>query len=180
MRPDRSSSPSPYAAFRRDHARVLTRLESLEASLPGRRGRVLRDAPLRALIAHLERQFATHMAAEEAVLFPALERGFPEASALLRPLYREHAELRAMLEALAQTLLRPGTRARDEQVVVQARDFAELLRLHIRKEESAVFDVSERVLGARELRGLARRLVPFIPADAPRPRPRPRSKRGTT
>jgi hemerythrin-like domain-containing protein len=161
--------PSPYRAFRRDHARVLARLESLEASLPGRRSRRLREAPLRALLAHLERQFATHMAAEEAVLFPALERALPESAPLLRPLHREHLELRAMLASLVQTLQKPPSRAREEQVVIQARDFADLLRIHIRKEESAVFDVSERVLQARELRGLARRLVPFLPADASRP-----------
>ena len=57
-------------------------------------------------------------------------------------------------------------------MLVQVRDFAQLLRLHIRKEESFVVDLSERVLNARELRGLARRLVPFVPAIAPRPRSR--------
>jgi hemerythrin-like domain-containing protein len=138
--------------------------------LPHGRARVLREAPLRALIAHLDRQFATHMAAEEAVLYPALERAFPESAPSLRPLHEEHVELRAMLAALAERLLRPAGRARDEQVVVQARDFADLLRIHIRKEEAVVFDVSERVLEARVLRGLARQLAPFVPATAPRPR----------
>lgn len=172
----RSAAASPYETFRRDHQRVLTRLESLEAELPGRRSRPLREAPLRALIAHLERQFATHMAAEEAVIFPALERAFPESAALLRPLYQEHLELRTMLAALAQTLQRPATRAREEQVEVQARDFADLLRIHIRKEESAVFDMSERVLEARELRGLARRIAPFVPANASRKKSRRTSR----
>ena len=83
-----------------------------------------------------------------------------------------------MLASLAETLRRPPTTSRDDQVVVQVRDFAELLRLHIRKEESLVFDLSERVLDARELRGLARRLAPFVPANAPPSRPRrlPRSR----
>ena len=169
---------SPYQPFRRDHSRVLARLESLEAALRVRRSRPVGEAPIRALIAHLERQFATHMAAEEAVLFPTLERAFPESAPLLRPLGQEHVELRSMLSALAQTLLRPATAEREEQVVVQARDFADLLRIHIRKEESVVFDVSERVLEARVLRGLARRLAPFVPANAPPPRSRrlPRSR----
>lgn len=168
----RENAKSPYASFRRDHAGVLARLDSLEAALPRVRAQALRPEPLRALIAHLERQFATHMAAEEAVLYPVLERAFPEAGASLRPLHQEHAELRALLAALAVTLAQPANRARDERVVVQVRDFTDLLRLHIRKEESFVFDLSERVLNARELRGLARRLVPFLPANSPRPRPR--------
>jgi hemerythrin-like domain-containing protein len=177
----RSASPrrtpaSPYAPFRRDHARVLARLRRFEASLPDGRGRALREPTLRALIAHLERQFATHMAAEEAVLFPALEHAFPESAASLRPLQQEHAELRTMLASLARTLARPASHERDEQVLVQAHDFADLLRIHIRKEESVVFDVSERVLQSRELRGLARRLAPFVPANAPRPRPRRNSR----
>jgi hemerythrin-like domain-containing protein len=157
--------------FRCDHADVLVRLASLEAAMPNGRSRRLKEEPLRALIAHLERQFATHMAAEEAVLYPVLERAFPETGASLRPLHQEHTELRVMLAALAETLQRPATRMRDEQVLVQVADFAELLRLHIRKEESFVFDLSERVLNARELRGLASRLIPFVPANAPRLRP---------
>jgi hemerythrin-like domain-containing protein len=161
---------SPYAAFRRDHARLLRRLEALEATLSRRRVRTLRVAPLRALIAHLERQFATHMAAEEVVLFPALEHAFPESAGSLQPLYDEHVELREMLAYLARTLSRAASRQRDEQVLIQARDFVDLLRLHIRREEAVVFDVSERVLRAHELRGLARRLAPFIPASTPRPR----------
>ncbi len=165
----------PLASFRRDHGRVLARLDSFELGI--RRHEPTREATLRALIAHLERQFATHMAAEEAVIYPALEKAFPESAASLWPLVQEHAELREMLTAMARMLLRPSTPAREDQLLVQARDFADLLRLHIRKEETIVFDVSERVLGARELRGLARRLAPFVPANAPRPRRRNSQRR---
>jgi hemerythrin-like domain-containing protein len=165
----------PLASFRHDHASVLARLASLEVGVQ-RRGR-LQETSLRALIAHLERQFATHMAAEEAVIFPALEQAFPESAASLGPLFQEHAELREMLAAMARILLCPASDARDDQLVVQGRDFADLLRLHIHKEEAIVFDVSERVLGARELRGLARRLAPFVPANAPRPRRRTSRRR---
>ena len=156
----------------------MSRLETLEAALHHSPTRALRAAPLRALLAHLESQFATHMAAEEAVLYPVLQHAFPEAGASLRPLQQEHEELRTMLTSLVGTLRRPPTASRDEQVVVQVKDFADLLRLHIRKEESLVFDLSERVLDARRLRGLARRLAPFVPANAPRSTPRrlPRSR----
>jgi len=177
----RTATPSPYTRFRRDHARVRTRIAALEQALPRGRTRRVRELPLRAQIAFFEGQFATHMAAEEAVLYPALERIFPESGPLLRPLHEEHVELRTMLGALADTLARAAGHDRDEQLAVQVRDFVDLLRIHIRKEEAVVFDVSERVMRPRELAALERHLAPFLPPRAPRarrpaPRPHPRSR----
>lgn len=152
---------SPFARLRRDHRRVLARLSAMEATAPGRR---VLESPLRRHLVTLARQFDTHMAAEEAVLYPALASAFPEARGTLAPLHEEHADLRAMLSSLGSSLDQPAGRERDVQIAIQVRDFVDLLRVHIRKEESVVFDVSERVLKARELRGLARRLAPFFPA----------------
>lgn len=154
---------SPFARFRRDHARVLARLSAMHATAPGP-GRRVREAPLRRHLAGLARQFDTHMAAEEAVLYPALAATFPEAAGTLAPLHEEHADLRAMLASLEELLERPAARERDIQIAVDVRDLVDLLRAHIRKEESVVFDVSERVMKAREMRGLVRRLAPFFPA----------------
>jgi hemerythrin-like domain-containing protein len=156
------SAASPFARFRRDHRRVLARLSAMEATAPGRRG--VLESPLRRHLATLARQFDTHMAAEEAVLYPALAVAFPEARGTLAPLHEEHADLRAMLSSLGASLDQPAGGERNVQIAIQVRDFVDLLRVHIRKEESVVFDVSERVLKARELRGLARRLAPFFPA----------------
>ena len=154
---------SPYARFRRDHSRVLARLDSLLACVPGR-GRAIDEPPLRRHLATIGRQFSTHLAAEEALIYPVLARSFPEAAPTLAPLHEEHDELRAMLASLIQRLATPRSRERDVQVGVEVRDLVDLLRVHIRKEESVVFDVSERVLEPRELRGHARRLDPFIAA----------------
>lgn len=148
------AASDPFLAFRQDHARVLERLERLEREVLGRPGPV-DEAPLRELVAHLERQFATHMAAEDHVLYPALRAAFPEARGTVDPLLADHAELRQMLVALAGVLGEDSSGARDEQLAVRTRDLTDLLRLHIRREESVVLDVASRVLSRAELAAMA-------------------------
>lgn len=160
---ERPRHPGPFARFRRDHTRVIAWLAAMESAAPGR-GLPVREDVLHRHVARLRHQFATHMAAEESVVYPALAEAFPEARASLGPLNEEHADLAEMLDDLESWLARPASRERDVQIAVQVRDFVDLLRVHIRKEETLVFDVSERVLGARHLRELAQRLVPFDPA----------------
>ena len=156
------TATDPFARFRREHRSVLDRLDRLErAMLLGRPTRAS-GALLRAAVVHFERQFATHMAAEDAVLFPAVGASFPETRETLTPLANEHVALRSMLATLQQTLDRPRGRGRDEQLVVQTRDLVDLLRIHIEKEEAVVFALAERVLRPRDLRDLAERLRPFI------------------
>lgn len=154
----------PFLEFRRDHARVLDRLARLESQMPVP-GAPVDEAPLRELVAHLERQFSTHMVAEDRVLYPALRTAFPEVGGTLDPLAADHAELRELLGALGDLLGRPPGRARDEQLVVLARDFSDLLRLHIHREESVVFDVAARVLSRVEIAALAAGLESFRNPD---------------
>src|SRR4030095_14058153 len=152
-----SNDHGPFARFRRDHRRVLAQLDTLEQSAAGTRRRAPRDEQLREMLELLARQFATHMTAEDTVLYPALDAAFPEPRATLAPLRLEHRELRLMLAALADAFaLTPGP-ARDEQLQVQTWDFAHLLRIHVQKEEHSVFDLAERVL--RPHRGGGRRGV---------------------
>lgn len=150
----RGTSSDPFLAFRHDHAAVLERLERLERGAAASAGAAAEGA-LRELVAYLERQFATHMAAEDHVLYPALRAAFPEARGTLEPLLADHAELRHLRAALARLLEGERTAARDEQVAVLARDLADLLRLHIRREESVVLDVAARVLDHDELSAMA-------------------------
>ena len=152
-----------FEPFRADHRRVLSRLEELERAI-GRSGRGRRlgrgaEAELKDLVSLLFQQFASHMAAEEHVLYPALAESFPEAGPSLEPLKSEHAEMRNMLLRLDELLGRPGGPDRDEQLVVQAQDLVDLLRIHIRKEERAVFTVASRVLTRRELSRVADRIA---------------------
>jgi hemerythrin-like domain-containing protein len=145
-----------FAAMRLDHERVLADLTALERAAAGVGQE--RERNMGAVLAGMERQFATHMAAEDELLFPALLLALPGTAPQVRPLSAEHDDLRSMLAGLRRTLTLPPGAARDEQLLVQARDFAELLRIHIRKEEAVVFRLAEPVLGDRELDALARRL----------------------
>jgi len=147
-----------FDRFRRDHVRVLGQLDALERAIDG--GVPLRAdalAELDALVRLLRVQFATHVAAEERALYPALAEALPETAPGLEPLEAEHSEMRSMLARLQGLLSLPASRGRDEQVVVQSRDLVDLLRIHVRKEEHAVFDVAARVLTAPELARLAER-----------------------
>lgn len=150
-----------FERMREDHRRVLERVAALEAVM-AREGPWKSDSQvegeLRETVALMDRQFATHMAAEDEVLFPSLLEALPEAKASVGPLTTEHAELCDMLERLKATLLEPAQADRDEQLAVQVRDFIDLLRIHIRKEEAVVISVAERVLRPREVQALAARM----------------------
>jgi hemerythrin-like domain-containing protein len=98
------------------------------------------------------------VAAEDEVLFPALIEALPETRQSVAPLEAEHAELRDMLARLSGTLAEPPGADRDEQIAVQFRDFIDLLRIHLRKEEALVIRVAERVLRPREVQALAARM----------------------
>ncbi len=154
--------PRPvFDRLRADHARVLSDLVGLERAAAGlgdgaedeARLQVLRD-----LVRMLERQFATHMAAEDEVLFPALAGALPETSGRIEALRAEHGELRDMLDTLAGLLAPASGPPPGEQIAVQAQDLVDLLRIHIRKEEAVVFRVAERVLEPRQIGELAARM----------------------
>jgi hypothetical protein len=182
--------PTIFRKLRADHRRVLLALDTLErevallrpaglartrtrATTAVRRVRPLPTRSLSALVSGLARQFATHMTAEDDSLFPSLAAALPETERSLEPLRAEHAELRAVLASLTALLDAPRSSARDEQIVVQWRDFAALLRIHIRKEEALVFNIAEHALPPREL---ARVEAIRFPRRAPaRLRPHPTS-----
>jgi hemerythrin-like domain-containing protein len=175
-------SPAAFRQFRDDHRRVLGELDRLEgAVLQGaHRGRLGPRALAAAegAAAFLLQQFATHMAVEEDVLYPALAEAFPEARPSLRPLQVEHAELRSMLTRLAGLLREPQEAARDEQITVQVRDLIDLLRLHVHKEDAAVFTVAARVLTPREIGRLAARVAAHRESHSRR-RPRRAGAKGS-
>lgn len=168
--------PRLFRDLRRDHALVLEEIGALEASLlkPGRgKSASAAERSLSALVALLRTQFDSHMAAEDEVLYPALLGAIPAASGSIEPLFAEHAELRQMLARLAATLDEPATAERSEQIGVQVHDLADLLRLHIRKEESLVFRLAPQLLAPREIAAVSARLSQrreTIPVTRPRAR----------
>lgn len=156
--------------MRADHHRVLDRLAVLVPETGDHPAR-LQLPDVRAFVEFLAQQFDTHMAAENDVLFPIVAQALPATTDSLMPLRLEHQELHTMLGALTALLDAPASHARDEQIGIQLADLAELLRLHIRKEERLVFQVAERVLSPGELE----RLVTERSANRPAPRPEFRS-----
>jgi len=152
---------NPFKRFHDDHRKVLARLDAIERTLPRGTARLgaAAVAALDDLVALLARQFATHSAIEERVLFPALVEAFPGARPSLGPLQREHDEMRSMLQRLEELLGQRVTAARDEQIVIQVRDLVDLLRIHIRKEEQSVLNVARRVLTAAEISALVTRMA---------------------
>jgi hemerythrin-like domain-containing protein len=165
-----------FQRLRADHARVFAELNTLEraagiaapargraaaAAKPGgtaARSRV-NGAELRRVLSLLAAQFDTHMAAEDEALFPALARALPETLGRLESFHAEHQELRSMLASLEALITQSAGPARDEQIAVQARDFVDLLRIHVRKEEAVVFRVAEQVLAPAELNRVANRVA---------------------
>lgn len=141
-----------------DHERVLRDIAALEGALVRPNRKVPRDPEIERVLAMLERQFQTHMAAEDQVLYPAIARAIPASAPSLDPLHDEHSELRQMLHRLQATLREPKNADRDEQVGIQVHDLADLLRLHIRKEESLVFHVAARLLAPEEIAAVLSRM----------------------
>ena len=158
--------------MRSDHRQVIERLEQVAPGTGDASARPISE--IRAFVEFLARQFDHHMAAEDQVLFPILVDALPAITESLAPLRVEHRELRAMLDALAALLQAPEGGARDQQIQVQLADLAELLRIHIRKEERLVFQVAERVLRPGELdRLVSDRTSGSAPRSEPRsPNPR--------
>jgi hemerythrin-like domain-containing protein len=160
-----SSNPgrSVFDRMRSDHRNALARIDALQVD-SDRIGRMdgrdeTTEQAVRDTLDHLEQQFRTHMRAEDDVIFSILEDAIPTARQSIAPLRQEHDDLRGMLRDLNATLARPAGRARNEQVAVQGQDFADLLRIHIRKEESVVFSVAERMLNPQELAQISARLT---------------------
>jgi hemerythrin-like domain-containing protein len=150
-----------FERMREDHRNVLERIRVLDAAAAAIPKGVAGDWPgpeARQVLGLLRLQFQTHMAAEDEVLYPALAEALPVARPSMEPLIADHGVLRMMLADLEQELGEPASDARNEQMGVQLRDLADLLRIHIRKEEAVVFTIAERALTPKEVEALAARL----------------------
>lgn len=150
-----------FERMREDHRNVLERIKVLDAAaaaIPKGPAGDWPDPEARAVLALLRRQFQTHMAAEDEILYPALAEALPVARPSMEPLIADHGALRMMLADLEQELQEPASDARNEQIGVQLRDLTDLLRIHIRKEEAVVFTIAERALSPVEVEALAARI----------------------
>ena len=134
---------SPTDVLRDEHAVILRALDVLEAA--ARRltsGAALPDRWWPEIIDWL-RGFAdrNHHAKEERALFPAMVKaGVPEQGGPIGVMLAEHAEGRALIQAMATEPATPGERAASAQRYVQ------LLRAHIAKENDVLFMIADSVL----------------------------------
>jgi len=144
-----------FDRLRADHERVRGEIVMLEQAAGIVRSTTPNGASLHLLLEGLRQEFEVHMKAEDEVLFPLLLRALPHLRGQLESLATEHRELRGMLGALLETVDQPSSAARNEQIAIQARDFVDLLRIHLRKEEAVVFRVAERLLAPAEVQNFA-------------------------
>jgi hemerythrin-like domain-containing protein len=149
--------------MRADHLYVLREIvvldEAARLSLAQPASGAWPEGRVKQVLTMLARQFETHMAAEDELLFPALVETLPQIVASIEPLRADHATLRAMLHSLGELVSTPPSSTRDEQIGIQLRDFVDLLRIHIRKEEAVAISVAERVLRPSELEAFAVRML---------------------
>ena len=172
-----------FERLRADHERVLGELGELERAVgisaaPGSRAAErgadhFDEGACRRVLGLVAEQFDTHMATEDEALFPALARALPEALGRLESFRSEHEEMRGMLAGLLALMKRPAAPERDEQLAVQARDFVDLLRIHVRKEEAIIFRMAEQVLAPAELDKISQHMAQAAGRT-------PRSGRGNT
>jgi len=148
-----------FDRLRADHERVRSEIVILEQAAGIARSTTLNAAGLHALLDGLRREFDVHMKAEDDLLFPLLLRALPHLNGQLVSLAAEHRELRGMLGALLDLAGQPTSAVGDEQIAIQARDFVDLLRIHLRKEEAVVFRVAERLLAPADLQQFAQHLA---------------------
>jgi hemerythrin-like domain-containing protein len=151
---------SPTAELKDEHLGVMTvlavlavmcgRLEGGEAAATGHLAQVLEF--LRVFVDKC------HHGKEEDYLFPALERGgMAHDSGPIAVMLAEHAHGRHLVNLLGQALdglaqARPGAAA---DLLTAGREYIELLRAHIHKEESVLFPLADIRLGQAEQEAMA-------------------------
>lgn len=152
-----------FERMRADHEYVLREIAVLDEAVrpdPSRtEGGDWPAEPVKQVLSMLAKQFETHMAAEDEILFPALIEALPQTRLSIEPLRIDHEALRSMLASLTEIVQAPPSEVRNEQVGILLRDFVDLLRIHIRKEEAVVISVAERVLRPREVKAFAVRML---------------------
>jgi len=110
---------------------------------------------------------ACHHFKEEQVLFPELERrGIPREGGPVGVMLTEHELGRALVRTAAERLgeARKGDTAALEEAAGNLRQFIQLLRDHIFKEDNVLFQMARQVLARDELNEVARR---FEQAESP-------------
>jgi iron-sulfur cluster repair protein YtfE (RIC family) len=110
---------------------------------------------------HFRRQLATHIDAEETILFPTFERaGSCSCSGPTTVMRREHIEIRRLLDAVSG-----GLAARESTLVLLPRlqELTQLLESHNQKEERMLYPLMDAGARARgEMTDLVARVQAYL------------------
>jgi hemerythrin-like domain-containing protein len=146
--------------LRHEHDAVLKMLDaSDEAAQQLEQGKAVRPETLADLLEFFK-IFADkcHHGKEEDLLFPLLERkGVPREGGPVGVMLNEHEEGRALIREMTEAAeaLQAGREEAQIRWAKAARDYAQLLRAHIFKENNVLFPMAERLLSAQEQEELA-------------------------
>jgi hemerythrin-like domain-containing protein len=128
----------------RDHRRTDGEIAELEMRLRGRG-----DEDLGPIFAPMKQELLGHMAAEEALLYPLLER---EMRLEIEHAHKEHGEIRRLLDALTS-----GGRMEESEWRRRLEIAKQRIQHHATEEESEVLPAARRILDERHRRELGSR-----------------------
>jgi iron-sulfur cluster repair protein YtfE (RIC family) len=138
--------------LRLEHADLLPQVAQLEAAAAGLGDWHADDAKrLVAVVEFLRNHIVPHAGAEEAVLYPAVERvmGAPGATDTMKA---DHVEVLRRTDALAEHVAAvgagPPTAAQTEQLRADLYGLGAILRLHFAKEEDVLLPLLDANLSA--------------------------------
>lgn len=141
----------PTETLREEHAVILRALDVLESAARRQTGGAPVPDGWWEEIVHWLRTFAdrNHHAKEETSLFPAMVKaGVPSEGGPIGVMLAEHVQGRALIQTIAT-----GDAVRRAQA---ARQYVQLLRAHIDKENNVLFVMADGVLDEQVLKELAR------------------------
>lgn len=157
MKPETDLPGAPTASLRREHELILRVVDAFEQAVDraerGEEGEVLEE------FLDFFRHFVgrCHHGKEEGLLFPALaDEGLSTSSGPLAVMMEEHRRGRELVASMARDLAtaREGDPRATRRFAYAARDYADLLRAHIGKENPAVFDEADHLLAGPACRRL--------------------------
>ncbi|QYG95186.1 hemerythrin domain-containing protein [Iamia sp. SCSIO 61187] len=145
------SDQRPTAPLRAEHRDLMPHLLALDAAADEAAGwgRDVAVATLAEIVDFLRGHLVPHAAAEEAVLYPAVEEAMsaPGATATMRA---DHEEIVARIDQLADAVSRVEQRWPDAElgrdVTHQLVGLSAILQLHFRKEEEVLLPVLDASL----------------------------------
>ena len=151
-------SQSPTEELASEHEYVLVVVSAMEREAESIRsgGPVDRDAIAR--MVDFTRNFTDgcHHTKEEKLLFPLLEERSQLAAGTVSVLLSEHVAARGCVAAIVENLPKvESNEAARTEVADNLALYAELLRMHIHKENVVLFPLAEQVLDESEMDGLA-------------------------